>query len=62
MSDENKQANGSGPVAPVDNRNNAGGPPASREAVTSTPKPEPSFGIIDEGSRFKKLQPAQTRG
>jgi len=62
VSDKSKQPNDSSPSTPADNGNNTGNPPTLSEPVTSTPKPEPSFGIIDEGSRFSKLQPAQSRG
>lgn len=62
VSDKDTQLYGNYLTTPADNGNSTINPPTSAEPVTSTPKPEPSFGIIDEGSRFSRLQAAQTRG
>lgn len=55
MSEKNREQNGNQPQRPTDRQTDIGNgskPPPK----TSAPKPEPSYGIIDEGSFWSPLK------
>lgn len=55
MSEKNKSQHGNQPQRPTDKQTNIdnGSKPPSQ---TAAPKPEPSYGIIDEGSFWSPLK------
>ena len=61
MSEKNEQQYNTNPMNPANVQNGAQYEIPTDESEAQKPKPQPSFGIIDEGSRFTRLQPAHNR-